>query len=333
MDDFRYTYAVARINTLSVNLLDSAFASRMLEAELDDIVRMLKETAYSESFASVEGPADIRKGLRREMEMTYVLLDKICPEKGLINLFRLRYDYHNLKVMLKSKLTGISDAGAILDFGTYPAGELSAAVRDELYRFAPEFIREAVQEALKEYEQMGALFGISCACDRLMWRHILDKAQKSRNKVMIKLFQEYVNLANIKTFFRVREFDRQRHLLEHYFIPGGSYDLDFFISHMEAELPHFLNHLSKTQYEHHIVSQGLRFWPEEKAFWRLELAADNYLLYFFYNLRHMIFSIAPLIYYLLRKEAEEKLIRTVIRGKTAGLSKQKIAERLRYVYV
>ncbi len=47
----------------------------------------------------------------------------------------------------------------------------------------------------------------------------------------------------------------------------------------------------------------------------------------------MLFSIAPLIYYLLRKEAEAKLIRTVIRCKLIGMQRAQIEERLRYPYV
>jgi vacuolar-type H+-ATPase subunit C/Vma6 len=51
------------------------------------------------------------------------------------------------------------------------------------------------------------------------------------------------------------------------------------------------------------------------------------------HMRHMLFSIAPLIYYLLRKEAEAKLIRTVVRCKLIGMARKQIEERLRYLYV
>lgn len=333
MDDYRYTYAVARINALSTTLLDRAFASRMLAAEPDEILRLLGETAYAESLTSVEDPAQLERGLIRELQKTHALLGRICPDKKLIRLFRVRYDFHNLKAMLKSKLTGVPYEDSIIDLGTYGIDEMSAAVGEDAYRFVPEHIQDTALDALEEHNKVGTLYAVSYTCDRSMWSYLLQNALKLRNKIVINLFREYINLANIKTFFRVKEFAEDREVFERYFIPGGSYPLDFFLRHLDAQLGHFLDHLAKTQYEHHIVSQGLRMWPEEKSFWRMEIAADNFILHQFSNMRMMLFSIAPLIYYLLRKEAEAKLIRTIIRCKLIGTARGGIEERLRYPYV
>jgi V/A-type H+-transporting ATPase subunit C len=333
MDDYRYTYAVARINALSTKLLDRVFVSRMLAAEPDEILRILGETAYAESLAGVEGPAQLEKGLIRELKKTHALLGKICPDKSLIALFRIRYDFHNLKAMLKSRLTGLPYSDSIIDLGTYGIDELSAAVGEGAYRFVPEHIRDTALNALEEYDKAGALYAISYTCDRSMWTYLLQNALKLRNRVVINLFREYINLANIKSFFRVKEFAENREVFERYFIPGGSYSLDFFFRHLDAQLSHFLDHLAKTRYEHHIVSHGLRMWPEDKSFWRMEVASDNLILHQFSNMRMMLFSIAPLIYYLLRKEAEAKLIRTIVRCKLIGMARGGIEERLRYLYV
>jgi V/A-type H+-transporting ATPase subunit C len=263
MDDTRYTYAVARINALSTKLLDRAFASRMLAAEPNEILRMLGETAYAESFAGVENATQMEKGLLRELQKTHDLLDRICPDKELISLFRVRYDFHNLKAMLKSQITGIPHTDSIIDLGTYNIGELSAAVREKSYRFVPRHIRDTALDALAEYEKVSALYAISYTCDRSMWCYLMDKALKRRNKTVIELFREYINLANIKTFFRVKEVAEDREVFERYFVPGGDYPLDFFFRHMDAELGHFLDHLSRSRYERHIVSQGLSMWPED----------------------------------------------------------------------
>ncbi len=85
MDDFRYTYAVARVNALSVELLDKEFASRMLAAEPEEILGMLGETSMAESFAGVDSPFEIEKGLGKELRETYDLLEKICPDKEAIS--------------------------------------------------------------------------------------------------------------------------------------------------------------------------------------------------------------------------------------------------------
>ncbi len=333
MDDFRYTYAVARINALSTGLLDREFASRLLAAEADDILGMLGETPYADDLAGVESPIGIEKALIREIAKVYELLDKICPEKEVIKLFRARYDYHNLKAMMKSQIIGTAHTDSIIDLGTFSIGELSAAVREKNYRFIPEHLRAAAIDALAEYEKTRNLESISYVCDQSMWRHLMKLALKGRNKIIKKLFREYVNLANIKTFFRIREIGEVPRDFERYFIPGGSYSLDFFFFYLNEELGLFLDHLAKTPYERHIVSQGLMMWPEDRSFWRLEIACDDFILHYYWKRRMRLFSVVPLIYYLLRKMAEVRLIRTVIRCKLIGMPRKQIEERLGYLYV
>jgi V/A-type H+-transporting ATPase subunit C len=333
MDDFRYTYAVARVNALSVELLDKEFASRMLAAEPEEILGMLGETSMAESFAGVDSPFEIEKGLGKELRETYDLLEKICPDKEAIRLFRHRHDFHNLKAMLKSRIKGIPHQKSMTNLGVYDTSALADAVRENNYRFTPAHLREAALGALAEYEKTQRLETITHICDQLMWRHILHKAKKTRNKIMIELFGEHVNLANLKSFFRFKELSTDPEVFKRHFIPGGTYSLDFFIHHMDEELGLFLDHLAKTRYEQLVITRGLHTWPEHKTFWRLELTSDNVLLNQFRQMRHQIFSIAPLIYYLLRKIADTRLIRTVIQCKLIGMERSDIEDRLRCIYV
>ncbi|RJP74461.1 MAG: hypothetical protein C4532_02650 [Candidatus Abyssobacteria bacterium SURF_17] len=335
MDDLRYSYAVARINALSTKLLDRAFASRMLDAaEPSDILPMLRETAYAESLTAVDNVSQLEGGLIRELQKTHDLLGAICPDKELIGLFRKRYDFHNLKAMLKSKITGVPHADAIVDLGTYSIGELSSAVRGEAYRFVPRYISETALEALAEYRKAQALYVISYTCDRSMWRYLMQNALKHRNKIVITLFRDYINMANIKAFVRVKEFSKTpAEAFRHYFIPGGDYELDFFLPLMDEDTSLFLSRLRDGECERHIIAHGFGSWEEDESFWRLEVARDNFVLYSFHQMRGQLFSIAPLIYYLLRKEAEAKLIRTVVRCKLSGMRRAETEERLRYLYV
>lgn len=333
MDDFRYTYAVARINALSVGLLDREFASRLLAAEPEDIPGMLSETAMADSFDDVGRELDVEKGLRKELVKVYALLESICPDKDAIRLFRHRHDFHNLKVMLKSKIRGVSHDAFLIDLCGCDVDELAAAVAEDNYRFVPEHLANAALESIAECRETGALAAIGYTCDRLMWQYIIREARRTRNKIAIELFREYVNLANLKSFFRFSEFSNDPDVFKRHYIPEGDYSLEFFLHYMNQELGLFLDHLTKTRYEHDIIAQGLRKWPEDKSFWRLEQASDNFLLHQFHQMRHHSFSIAPLIYYLLRKIAETRLIRTVLRCKLIGMPRDLIEQRLRYIYV
>ncbi len=332
MNDMRYTYAVARINALSTRLLGREFSSRMLDAGVEECVRMLAETVYAESMGSLESPEQLDQGLSRELRKTYDLLEKICPDEELIRLFRLRYDFHNLKVMLQSQVSGVPDTETLMDIGTCDLGELSSAVREREFRYLPEHIKETALDALSEYERVRRLVAISYVCDRSMWTWMLRKANKGRNTIVTNLIRQCVNVENVKTFIRVKEFAEDREIFDRFFIPGGAYSIEFFRQHMDEQLGLFFSHL-ETECERHIVSEGLDLWPEDKSFWPIETAFDNCILAQFWEMRMQLFSIAPLLLYLLRKEAEVKLIRTIIRSKLVGMPRLRIEARLRYLYV
>ncbi len=332
MDDYRYTYAVARINALSAGLLDQEFAARLLSAESTDIPDMLRETALADSFSGIESSADMEKGLSKELRKAYDIVENICPDDNAIRLFRHRHDFHNLKAMLKSKIQGTPHDAFLVDLCAFDTDKMAAAVAEGSYRLIPTHLGAAAVEAMAEYEKTGSLASIGHTCDRLMWKYVIQEARATRMKIMIELFNEHVNLTNLKSFFRFREFSEDRDVFKRNHIPEGDYPLDFFLRYMDEELGLFLDHLMKTRYEHHISAQGLRKWPEDKSFWRLELASDNFLLSHFHQMRHQVFSVAPLIYYLLCKTAETMLIRTVLRCKLIGMPREQITQRLRYIY-
>jgi V/A-type H+-transporting ATPase subunit C len=333
MDDYRYTYAVARITVLSTKLLDRSFAARMLAAEPNDILRMLGETAYSESLAGVQHPAEVDRGLISELAKTYELLDHIAPEKEIIELFRRRYDYYNLKALLKSKVSGIPTNGSLMDLGTYSLTKLTSNVTENAYRFVPDYIRETALSALAEYNKTQRLESISYICDRSMWSHLLTEARRLGNRLVIDLVREYVDLANVKTFIRIKEFTDDHDSFDRYYIPGGTYPFTFFTKYKDEQLSLFLSHMERTGDERRILAEGFRMWPEDKSFWRLEAAGDNFILNWFHQMRMKHFSIAPLLYYLLRKESDAKLIRTVIKCKMVGMPRKEIEERVRFLYV
>jgi len=294
---------------------------------------MLGETTYAESFTTVEDPTQVDRGLLREMGKTYDLLDRICPDRAAIGLFRKRHDFHNLKAMLKSKITGVPYEDSVVALGTYGVDRLGAAVQEDNYRFAPPYVRDTALAALAEYERMGTVNVVGYTCERSMWCHLIEQARANGVKLVVQLFREYVDLTNIKTFLRMRECSENLDEFDRYFIPGGSHPIDFYLRHRDEELGLFLHRLATQQYERHIVSEGLMMWPEDRSFWRLEIAFDNYILLQFQEMRFQLFSIAPLLYYLLRREAEARLIRTVIRCKLAGMVRQQIEERLEHLYV
>ena len=99
-DDTRYAYAVGRVRALEKKLLTKADFSRLLDAaDFPQALRLLAEMGYPVS----EETADYESVLMAEQREALFLLEKLSEGEELSMLFRRRYDYHNLKALLKGK--------------------------------------------------------------------------------------------------------------------------------------------------------------------------------------------------------------------------------------
>lgn len=331
MKEDQYTYAVARIRALETKLLDKTGLERLLGEDPQGVIRFLKETDYADSLAQITDPHDLEEGLNKEIKKVLNLLGEIAPDKELISLFRLRYDFHNLKVLLKAKYLHLPPEDALLDLGLLDPTVLRIAIEEGEYGDLPDPLKTALQEAIRDYESKGDLRTLSLSLDRLMWQHLLQTARKYDVPFLIELFQQYIDLANIKSFARIKSYQGGRDLLERALIPDGKLEPRSLIHLYEEPWDAFLHWLSFSPYED--LLEGLRSWSEVKSFWHLELACDNHILKYLEGVRGIFFGIAPLVCYLIYKENEVKLLRLLLVGKLNGAPVQRIRERLRAVYV
>jgi len=102
MDVMKFTQAVSRIWVLETRLLDKAKIDRMIEApSANEVLRILNETEYSNVSANIKRSEDYEEILTAELKRVYDLIYEISPVKDVVKLMSLKYDYHNVKVLLK----------------------------------------------------------------------------------------------------------------------------------------------------------------------------------------------------------------------------------------
>ena len=95
-----YVYTVSRLRGMENHILDTAFFSRLMDsAGIDEALRALGETGYSQWIS--QNGSSFDKAIDSEMLATFQELETFVPDKGLIDIFRLPYDFHNVKVLLK----------------------------------------------------------------------------------------------------------------------------------------------------------------------------------------------------------------------------------------
>lgn len=119
----KYAYAVARVKVLENRIFDRARLERLLDMDtVDAAVKSLSETDYGWALGEAEGSQGYEAALARELARTYGAIMEFSPEPELVGAMLARYDFHNMKAMLKTMaLEAASAQGAGSRGGTSAA--------------------------------------------------------------------------------------------------------------------------------------------------------------------------------------------------------------------
>lgn len=328
-----YAYGVARVRALEGKLLGRDKLERMLEAASgDEALRVLAETDYAQAAAELKTAYDYEQLLKGELRRTYEFIRTITPKVELTNLFLIKYDIHNLKVLLKNRYLESEDDALLVEMGTLPIDHLKRALREKDYRELP----QPVEEALEKLDELFSLEPdpqqIDLVLDRAMFDWIFATLKKNPNDFLQRYFEAQVDLINMRSFLRVKKLERDERFLEEVLLPNGKIPTVLFLESLENSLEDLMGRLAHTEYRG-MVEEGVQSYMKTGRLTRFETLMDDYLIQYVRERRWRFFSIEPIIGYLIAKESEIQAIRIVMVGLMNGINRDTIRERLRELYV
>lgn len=328
-DDTRYAYAVGRIRALETKLLTKADFSRLLDAaDFTQALRLLAELGYPVS----EETREYEPVLTIEQKTALVLLEQLSEDEGLTQLFRIRYDFHNLKVLLKGKHSQQDLEQAIIALGLVPVEIMAKAVMEGEAGELPETLSQAMSAAEAAFAESHAPQDLDVAVDQEQYTYISKVVSRLNNQFLQTWLTWEVDLLNIRSFLRLRWLEENIKLLERDMLPGGNLNASYFHEIREEPLETLAQTLLKTPYGK-AVAEGISQLKAQRSFAPLERSCEDLLIQFFKRTRETSFGVEPVVAYLLLKEFEIKAVRAVLVGKLNELPKEKIKERLPSEYV
>jgi len=348
-ENTKYAYAVGRIRVLETRLLDRTVVGRLLEAELaQEVLRVLSEGEYENSLSNIR-VEDFETALNIERESVYALIDELSLDPELTQIFRARWDFHNLKVLLKSSYLEESSAvgatrrvastdDALVSSGLVPIEDLRSVIEPEEGSHArmsvplASSIENALEDAQAQYEESQNPQMIDIVIDNHLQSFLYQRAADYPNAFLRGYFETVADLANIKSFVRIKMLGENVRLLDAVLLPHGSLDKDMYMRQFDETVENFAATLTNTPYAE-LAAEGIRRWAEEHSLAVYERLSDNYLIDYIKPAKYIVFGVEPLIGYLLAKEHEMKLIRIIVIGKLNDLPVEAIKERLRDTYV
>jgi V/A-type H+-transporting ATPase subunit C len=331
--DNKYLYAVTRTRTLETKLLDSSKIERMVDAKTaEDVIKVLGETEYANSVSEMKHSLDYETIISKEIENTYKYMREILPEPELVDIFLLKYDIHNLKVLLKSHLLNEENDFLLRDLGTIPVNKLKEMVKERDFRTLHPVISAGLEEIFTSFENSPDPQLIDIILDKAQYNAMYQLAQKSKNKFLQDFIQAQIDIINIRSFLRIKEAGLGRDYLAKVLLQKGKLDLDYFSKYMDESLDSFRDSLWSSDY-YSVIEEGLESYATNKTLTKLEKLADDYIFSIAKKGKYIAFGIEPLVGYLMAKENEAKIIRIIMVGKMNNIPNEIIRERLRDVYV
>lgn len=333
MKEIQFTQVLPRLRVLETKLLDKSKIDRLIDSKTSkDALKILQETEYGAHMLDISKPEDYEIVLSRELTYVYENLYKMCPVREVVDVMAVKYDYHNLKVLIKGKILKKDFSYMLIPIGVSKVIDLKQAVDTEYYRNLNPLMRECVEKVVHDFELNKDPQRIDTIIDKYQFMHIKDLEKKLNHTGIANYIAMQIDLTNIKTLLRVKKQDKNKEFLSSVLISGGKVDKEKFILLLNDATENIWSKLSHTDYAN-IIKEGIAEYSESKSVSSFEKLVDNYIMNYMKNSKLITSGAMPVLAYIYAKENEIKQVRTIMVGKLNSISEEVIRERLRDAYV
>ncbi len=327
-----YLFSTARVRSIEKNMLSRERAERMIDAKTnEDAMRILYDCNYGYGKEQIAAK-DFEILLTEEHKKTYDFIMSIAPELNNFKIFLYIYDYHNLKVIMKSEYLGTVDEESLVDTGSIAINTLKYAVKERDFSELTENMGKSLKEIIEQFPKNKDPQIIDIILDKFCYMEILDKAEEINNKFIIDYVKLQIDLINLKTFIRLRKMNKSWDLFSKVFISGGRIPEKVFIKNYDEVFESFAGQLFVYGFKD-LFLEGIDALNETGKFTVLEKLFDNKLIEYVKSAKYISYGIEPLAAYLIAKDNEIKIARIIMAGKLAGIPSELIRERMRETYV
>ena len=314
----------ARVRAMENRLLTRERLERMLEArDNGEALKVLAECGYGELNAS--DSAGLERALSAARENLFRELADCVPDRRLVELFRLKYDYHNAKVLLKANVTGQTAEHLLVSGGRYTAEQLTQRMDS-----CGDFFRRAVAQARECLETTNDPQQADLLLDKACFGEMGLLAAECGSAFLQGYVRLAVDAANLRSWVRCARLEKDGRFLGQVLMEGGNVSV-FALTQTRAQDIGGLFRPGPLTAAAALAGDLAK--PGSGSLTAFERECDNALMTYQEKARRTPFGEEVVAGYLFAREAELTAIRTVMAGRMAGLDGEIIRQRLRDSYV
>lgn len=322
--DTDYLSISARVRAMENRLLTRERMDRLIEArDTGEAMKVLAECGYPDGVGLEAALAQVRADTLRDLEGA-------VPDRRLVEIFQLKYDYHNAKAILKALAMGQDPQRLLLPGGRYDGTQLLEGWRREDLRGCSEAFQKAMLQAKGILAESRDPQRADLVLDRACALEMAQLAKELNSSFLEGYVRLWVDVANLRTAVRVSRMGKEGDFLRQALLPGGNVSEQAIASARGDALGEVFRAGPLAQ----AAELGARLaQPGAGALTAFERACDDALTAYLSAARRVPFGEQVVVGYLYAKEAELTAIRTIFAGRAAGLDGDTIRARLRETYV
>ncbi len=325
MNKEAYLCLSAMLRARETRMLTADRAARMLEASgFEESVKLLADCGYED--LSGLNAAGIDAALSERRAAILSELENLVPDKALVELFRLKYDYHNAKAVLKGEAMGVDPLRLMSSSGRVAPEKLKAAFDEERVSDLPPVLGAAMVEAGSTLARTANPQLADFELDRACFDEMKTIAAELDNPFLAGYVKLLIDAANLKSAVRTARMRKSADFLSSVLIKGGA-DVDRIAAADGDGLAAIFAH---TPLEKAAAAGAEAIAGGSMTVF--ELLCDNAVNDYLRSAKLVSYGPEVVAAYVAAVETEITAVRMILTGSLAGVDAETIKERLRDLY-
>ncbi len=331
--DTDYLSVSARVRAMENGLLTAEQFEQLIAAKTDEEERkLLQSFGYGE--LEPRHPEAVDADLTAVRAEALEDLGASFPDPGHLDIFKIRYDYHNVKAMLKADAMGVSPGGMLTDLGRVRVEEIYTAGHakgpEELAEL-PGYLGAAAHEGYEILSTTRDPQLADVAIDKWCFRDLLETAERTESPFLVGYVRLQIDSSNLRTLVRTLRMGKNTDFLRGVLFDGGSLSPDELLR-VSANNGGGLAELYAPTVLASAAEEGVKT-LSGGMLTEFEKRCDDAENAYLEQARLIPFGEEPVLAYLAARETEYRNLRIVLMGRAVGVSADVIRSRLRTGYV
>ncbi len=326
-DTTRYGFAVGRIRVLEMQMLNTQRLERLVDADFEGALNILDEIAMGNYLAGAKLARDVDVDLTAFLRDVYSSLAESLPRGSIIvDFFLCRYDFHNLKALLKARMEGQEPQGLLEGLGTVGLDALRSGMEN------PAEMPSPYKEAMEEVAELTSPQELDTLLEKRFLAHRLFLARREDSPFVIDFARASIDLANLKLLIRARLLSKEREFLAAMIVKGG-FVPDGDLLDLYVEPPEMM---AKRLEANAYYSKLMEIVESEDRVVRLtdfDRRSDDQLMDMVRGMKRVSVGVEPVFAYVRARENEALVVRTILISKLHKIPPAIIEKALRKLYI